>query len=172
MTNQSSTNYERAFADHPAVYSAWGELIGSIRGQMDVRRYVLATLAAARAIGSSYCSLAHGQWLEADFGESVVAIATDRRHAGLSDVDVAIMDFAEQVATNAPSVTRADRQRLADLGLSETEIDQVVFAAAARCFFAKSLDGLLAQPDSSYLALSEEMRAVLVVGTPIEQVRG
>lgn len=167
MTTNPIPNYERAFLEYPAVYTAWGQLIGAVREEMDPRRYALVTLAAARAIRSSYCSLAHGEWLEADFGVSVVAVATDRRSAGLSDVDVALMDLAEQVAVDAASVAEADRQRLRDLGVSDREIAQVVFAAAARCFFAKTLDGLGARPDASFHDLGEALRAVLVVGAPI-----
>jgi len=41
-------NYTRALAHRPAVFEAWRQLNTSIRGGMDLRRYELATLAAAR----------------------------------------------------------------------------------------------------------------------------
>ena len=41
------TNYERAFADRPDVFAARGQLNGAIKAGMDLRRYELATLAAA-----------------------------------------------------------------------------------------------------------------------------
>lgn len=53
-------NYLSLFALRPDVYDAGPRLIGSIRANMDLRRYELATLAAAQALTSSYCSLAHG----------------------------------------------------------------------------------------------------------------
>src|SRR5262249_62263387 len=59
-------NYVRAFSARPAVYRAWAQLNGAIRAH-DVRRYELATLAAARRLRSSYCSLAHGKILAAQF---------------------------------------------------------------------------------------------------------
>jgi alkylhydroperoxidase family enzyme len=169
MSSNTVPNYERAFNDHPAVYAAWAQLIGAIRAEMDPRRYALVTLAAARAIRSSYCSLAHGKFLEEEFGESVVAIVDDPRVAGLPEVDIAVMHLAEKVATDAPSVTDEDRRRLHELGLTERDVAHVVFAAAARCFFAKALDGLGARPDASFNDLSDELRAVLVVGTPIAE---
>ena len=43
------TNFERAFAARPEVYAAWAELNGAIKAGMDLRRYELATLAAASA---------------------------------------------------------------------------------------------------------------------------
>ena len=43
----------------------------------------------------------------------------------------------------------------------------VVLAAAARCFFSKTLDALAVRPDASYRELDEELRGALVVGRPI-----
>jgi alkylhydroperoxidase family enzyme len=164
-----TTNYEQAFAPHPAVFQAWGQLNEAIKAGMDRRRYELATLAAAIALRSSYCSLAHGKVLAEQFGESVVGIVQNRANVGLSAVDVAVMDLAEQVVRDATEVTAADRRRLHDLGLSEEDVDLVIMAAAARCFFSKSLDGLGAEPDSAYFDLDADLRAALVVGRAIQQ---
>jgi alkylhydroperoxidase/carboxymuconolactone decarboxylase family protein YurZ len=43
-------NMTQLFSLRPEVYAAWGQLRDSIRGNMDLRRYELATLAAARAL--------------------------------------------------------------------------------------------------------------------------
>src|SRR5215831_16768957 len=117
-----ATNYELAFEERPAVYAAWGQLNGAIKAQMDLRRYELATLAAARRLRSSYCCLAHGTVLAERFGEPVARIASDHRAADLAEVDVAVMDLAEQVVEDATSVSEADLQRLRDLGLSQDEV--------------------------------------------------
>ncbi len=161
------TNYERAFAARPEVYAAWGELNGAIKAGMDLRRYELATLAAARRLRSSYCSLAHGTVLLERFGEPVLEIALDRRTAGLDEVDIAVMDLAERVVDDATSVADDDLQRLRDLGLPDTEIMDVVLAASARCFFSKTLDALGVRADASYLDLDAKLRDALVVGRPI-----
>jgi alkylhydroperoxidase family enzyme len=160
-------NLELAFADRPEVYAAWVELNGAIKAGMDLRRYELATLAAARRLRSSYCCLAHGTVLQEQFGEPVLEIALDHRNAGLDEVDVAVMDLAERVVDDATSIGDDDLRQLRELGLSETEIMDVVLAAAARCFFSKTLDGLAVRPDASYLELDEELRGALVVGRPI-----
>jgi alkylhydroperoxidase family enzyme len=161
------TNYERAFVERPEVYAAWAELNGAIKAGMDIRRYELATLAAARRLRSSYCCLAHGTVLLERFGEPVLEIALDHHAAGLDEVDVAVMDLSERVVDDAGSIDDADLQRLRDLGLSETEIMDVVLAAAARCFFAKTLDALGVRPDAGYRDLEPELRDALVVGRPI-----
>lgn len=164
-----TTNYERVFAGQHDVYECWIHLNTVIKEGMDLRRYELATLAAALALRSSYCSLAHGRVLSDEFGEQVVDIVTDRTNAGLTDTDIAVLDLAEQVALDATAVRPADRQRLIDLGITEHEVELVVLAAAARSFFSKSLDGLGAMPDPSFNDLDPALRDVLVVGTPIEQ---
>jgi alkylhydroperoxidase family enzyme len=56
-------NFLRALSQRPDVYRAWMQLNRTILGGMDERRYELATLAAARRLRSSYCSLAHGKVL-------------------------------------------------------------------------------------------------------------
>jgi alkylhydroperoxidase family enzyme len=162
-----TTNFERAFEERPDVYAAWQQLNSAIKAGMDLRRYELATLAAARRLRSSYCCLAHGTVLMERFDEPVREIALDRCAAGLDEVDVAVMDLAERVVDDATSITDADLQRLRDLGLSDTDIMDVVLAAAARCFFSKTLDALGVLPDAHYAELAPELREVLVVGRPI-----
>jgi alkylhydroperoxidase family enzyme len=161
------TNYERAFSERPEVLAAWVQLNTAIKAGMDLRRYELATLAAARRLRSSYCCLAHGTVLIEKFNEPVLEIALDHRAAGLDAIDVAVMDLAERVVDDAASIGDADLQPRRDLGLSETHIMDVVLAAAARCFFSKTLDALGVLPDASYRELAPELRDALVVGRPI-----
>jgi uncharacterized peroxidase-related enzyme len=164
-------NYARPFAHRPAVYEAWLQLRDAISGSMDLRRYELATVAAARTLRSSYCTLQHGKVLASRFFEpaQVRDVVLDHRNAGLDEVDVAVMDLAEKVAEDATSVTDADVQRLRDLGLSDAEIFDVVLAAAARCFFSKTLDALGVQADAVLAELDPELRDALTVGRPIAE---
>ncbi len=162
-----TTNHERAFAERPEVRAAWMELNTAIKEGMDLRRYELATLAAARRLRSSYCCLAHGTVLLEQFGEPVREIALDHRAAGLDEVDVAVMNLAERVVDDATAIGEEELRPLRELGLTETEIMDVVLAAAARCFFSKTLDALGVLPDASYRDLDPGLREVLVVGRPI-----
>jgi alkylhydroperoxidase family enzyme len=162
-----ATNFERAFEERPQVYAAWQQLNGAIKAGMDLRRYELATFAAAQRLRSSYCSLAHGNVLLEMFDEPVLAIALDRESSGLDEVDLAVMELAERVVDDASAIRLEDLQPLRELGLTETDVMDVVLAAAARCFFSKTLDALCVQPDASYNALPEALREVLVVGRPI-----
>jgi uncharacterized peroxidase-related enzyme len=164
-------NFVKAFSLRPQVYAAWRELNAAIKESMDLRRYELATLAAARRLRSSYCALAHGMVLADKFLEpdAVRAIAADHRTAGLDEVDIAVMDLADKVADDATSVTSADVERLRTLGLSDADILDVVAAAAARCFFSKALDGLGTQADAKYAEIDSELRNALTVGRPISE---
>lgn len=166
---EGRSNYERLFALAPAAYDGWAALNVAIRSGMDLRRYELVTLAAARRLGSSYCSMAHGTVLRDRFfgADGVLRIATDHRSAGLDRVDVAVMDLAEQVVSDPRAITEDDLEVLRELGLSERDILDVVLAAAARCFFATVLDALGVEPDAIYRTeLEPELLEVLTVGRP------
>jgi uncharacterized peroxidase-related enzyme len=164
-------NFTRAFSHRPAVYDAWRQLNGAIKSSMDLRRYELATVAAARRLRSSYCMLAHGSVLMDKFldAESLRAVVADHRNAELSNADVAVMDVAEKVADDATSVQQSDIERLRSVGLSDEEIVDVVLAAAARCFFSKTLDALGVEPDAEYAELDPGVRDALTVGRAIAQ---
>jgi alkylhydroperoxidase family enzyme len=158
-------NLERAFALRPDVLRAWQELNGAIKATADLRRYELATLSAARRLRSSYCCLAHGKVLAEQFYDFETV---PRLPDGLDDADRAIMAFAEQVVDDATSVTQADVDALRAHGLDDAAICDVVLAAAARCFFSKTLDALGAQPDASFRELDPDFVVRSTVGRPIE----
>lgn len=99
--------------------------------------------------------------------ESVKALVADHRTAGLSETDRAVMDLAEQVVDDAGSVQPGDIGRLRSLGLSDQEVTDVVLAAAARCFFSKTLDALGVEADVKYAGLEPGVRDALTVGRPI-----
>lgn len=143
-------NYARVFALAPEAYAAWQALNAAIRAGMDERRYELVTLAAARALGSRYCALAHAAVLRDRFYDdrTLHAIVTDRHHAGLDPGDVAAMDFADRIAADPGAVREADVEALRRHGLSEVDIFQVVLAVAARRFFAGALSAVAAVPDA------------------------
>lgn len=163
------TNYERLFALVPSVYDGWAALNVAIRSGMDLRRYELVTLAAARELGSSYCSMAHGTFLRDRFfpAAEVRRIAADHHDAGLDPADVAAMDLAERVVTDPRSITGEDVAALRELGLSDRDVLDVVLAAAARCFFATVLDALGVEPDAAYRDdLDPRLLDLLTVGRP------
>lgn len=163
-------NYALVFCHRPHVKEAWNNLQKAVRSTMDTRRFELVTIAAARALESSYCMLAHGSILLRQFygPAQVASIASDFRAAGLTPAEVAMMAFAEKLVRSASSVTRDDVEELRTLGFTDPEIFDITVTATARCFFSKTLDALGAEPDRAYLGLDETVRRELTVGRRIE----
>ena len=164
-------NMRSVFAHRPAVYAAWQQLLGAVTAEMDERRYELVTLAAAGSLRSSYCALAHGQvLLERHVSEAeLLTLALDPDSAPITPVESAAMRLARKTVEDATSVSSEEIGELRELGLSDAEIFDIVAAAAARCFFSKTLDALGVQPDAEYAVLAPELREALVTGRPIDE---
>ncbi|SDF23236.1 Alkylhydroperoxidase family enzyme, contains CxxC motif [Blastococcus aurantiacus] len=161
-------NYTRTFARRPAVLEAWRGLNAAVKASMDPRRYELATLAAARRLGSSYCCLAHGKVLVEQFdGAPEVRALTRGAPGDLDPVDAAVVRLAEKVAGGAVEMSEQDLAELRGLGLTEDEVLDVVLAAAARCFFSTVLDATGTEPDAAYRSLDRQLQESLTVGRPI-----
>lgn len=163
-------NYAGAFSTRPDVAQAWNLLNSTIRDGMDRRRFELATIAAARALRSTYCTAAHSKFLRDVCGdeESLKAIAADPSGASLAAQDRAVYEFATKVATDAASIVLADIDRLREVGLSDADIADVVYAASARSFFTRVLDGLGVQLDQQTAeALPADLLDSMLVGRPV-----
>lgn len=160
-------NYVGAFGHRPDVAQAWNALNLAIRGAMDRRRFELATIAAARALRSTYCTTAHSKFLRDVCGDedSLHRIAEDPGGESLDEQDRAVYRFAAKVATDATSVEQDDVDQLRAVGLSDADIADVVYAAAARSFFTKVLDGLGARLDAQTASeFDPDLYASMVVG--------
>jgi alkylhydroperoxidase family enzyme len=166
-------NLVRAFGHRPAVLAAWQQLRDAVTETMDERLYELVTLAAARSLRSSYCSLAHGSVL-LDGHLSVDELITflgDPASAPLTPAELAAVRLARKVVEDAASVSAEDVDALRRHGFDDAEIFDVVAAAAMRCFLSKTLDGLGVQPDAEYLEWPANLRDALVTGRPIAPAR-
>ena len=162
-------NWAKAFSLRPAVMDGWTALLRSVQSNLPVRSYELATLAAARAVRSSYCALAHGGVLARKVfdPEAVTAIATGSPEAPLEPRERAMMAFAEKVALSADRVTPADIEALRSHGYRDEEIFDLAATAAAGCFFSKLLDALGVQPDSAFKELDPTLRRALTIGRQV-----
>ena len=169
----SVPNYVRAFSTRPAVYDAWRALIGAVTDSMDHRTYEAATVGAARALRSTYCSLAHGrimlEWYADEAGvRSLLAAADTRDVGGAESRDEAVAAFSAKVARAADRLDAADVAALQGHGLSEQEILDVILAAAARCFFSTVLDATGTPADPGYRdELSPSLFTALAVGRTV-----
>jgi uncharacterized peroxidase-related enzyme len=159
-------NYAQVFVQRPEVMAAWARLQAVLRQAMGYRRYSLVSLAAALAIRSSYCSLAHARNLmRHDFtlGE-MIAVLRKEPDSPLSQGERCLMTLAGKVARDAASLVEAHFAPLREQGFSDREIFDVVTAAAARCFFAKVPDALGVPPDDALADMEPELLRLLCVG--------
>jgi uncharacterized peroxidase-related enzyme len=163
-------NFAAAFAPRPDIAAAWDTLNGAIRGGMDRRRYEIATIAAARALRSSYCAVAHSMFLRDVCGDddTMKAIALAPDGSTLDEVDRAVYRFATKVATDASSVDQSDVDALRAVGLEDSDVADVVYAAAARSFFTRVLDGLGAELDVQTAGtMPGDVLDAMLVGRPV-----
>lgn len=160
--------HTRAMAVNAEAHQAFEALLGAVIPSIGVRTYELATLGAARAIGSPHCLLAHGRkTLRAGLmdEEQLGRLARDPDEAGLSDADAAVVEFAARLSTSPREMTDADSQRLRDVGFTDRQIVDITLAAAARNFLSRALLAL-AVPVDDVPGLSPELAAALL--SPLE----
>ena len=164
-------NYTRAFSVRPDVARGWLALRDAVTSGMDPRLYELATVAAATAIRSSYCSLVHGRILATSYYPpgTVVSITAEDTGDSLDAADTAIVRFARKVAREADKITQEDIDELRSLGFSDADVFNIILAAAARCFFSKVLDATCTLPDVPLHDMPDQLRAALTVGRDIAQ---
>ncbi len=163
-------DYAGCFSSRPDVAHAWSRLNLTIRGGMDRRRFEIVTIAAARALRSTYCTVAHAKFLRDACGdlETVRSLALDPDGSGLSEQDAAVYAFATKVAQDASRIQQVDIDALRTVGLSDADVADVVFAVAARAFFAKVLDALGARLDTATAdTLEPDLLQAMIVGNPV-----
>jgi uncharacterized peroxidase-related enzyme len=163
------SNWAQAYSLRPEVRYGWAALISSIRGNLSTRRYELVTLAAARALGSSYCALAHGKILASQVFDvpTVTSIVQSSGGTALEPAEVAMMQYVEKIVRRADQITEKEIAGLRSHGFTDEEIFDIAAAAAARCFFSKLLDALGVEPDASFNDLDPALREALTVGRPV-----
>ena len=157
-------SHTQMMAINPEAHEAFEALIRAIVPSIGVRTYELATLAAARAIPSPHCLLAHGRkTLRADAltEEQLVRVARDYETAGLDEADVAVMRFAHRLSTDPAGMTDEDSQSLRDHGFSDRQIVDIALAAGIRNHYSRTLQAL-AVPVEAVPGLSAEVTAALL----------
>lgn len=159
--------HTRAMAINAEAVRAFEALIKSVAPGLGMRRYELVTLAAAGAIGSKACRLAHGQkslrYIDADELERA---ARDFRNAGLPADEVAMMEFAEKLSGDSAAMTEQDAASLRKHGFSDREIVDIALAAAARNFYSRSLHALGVEVDVPP-KIDPQLKDALLAGTRV-----
>lgn len=155
-------SHTKALSMNQEAFAAWRALQGAIAGSMGMRRFELVTLAAALGIGSRHCRLAHGnKALKVIDEEQLVRIARNYRDAGLSEAEVAMMEFAQRLSSDSAAMTDVDSLRLRESGFNDREIVDIALAAAARNYLSRVLQALAVDVDVPP-GLSETLRHALL----------
>jgi uncharacterized peroxidase-related enzyme len=167
--------HTRAMAVNPEAHQAFEDLIRAVVPSIGVRTYELATLGAARAVGSEHCLLAHGRKsLRGSLldDHQLASLALKGANADLAEADLAVVAYAEKLSTDAASMTDADAQRLRAVGFSDRQIVDITLAAAARNYYSRALQAL-AVPVDDVPGLSPQLAAALrSPGDPARAVSG
>jgi uncharacterized peroxidase-related enzyme len=165
-------NYAKLFCHRLDVLAAWANMIAVIRRPVDHRTFELVTFAAAHALGSSSCSLAHGKKLCDRFlaPDEVAAIAAGREaDTTLTAAEIAMVRFARKLVRSSSAVTQADIDAMRVNGVDDARVFDVACIAAGRAFFANLVEALGAPPDPPLADMPADLAATLAVGREVDQ---
>ena len=141
-------SHSQVMALNPEAVRGFQQLVRAVAVPMGKRRFELVTLAAAEAIGSQSCLLAHSRKsLTVMDAEQIARVLHDYRDAGLTSAEVAMMDYATKLSIDSSSMTDADSQRLRDAGFSDREIVDITLAAGIRNYYSRALHALAVEVD-------------------------
>ena len=131
-------------------------------GLLDFR---LVTFVAAQHVPSSYCCHVYFRSLSGMMGrEQALAVRRDYRTAGLTERQVAMLAYAEQISKDASKITAADVDRLRAAGLSDLNIADVALAASFRAFMSRYFDAVGATVEPDFLDADPAVREEMAVG--------
>jgi len=165
-------NYAKLFCHRLEVLAAWANMISVIRRPVDHRTFELVTFAAAYALGSSSCSLAHGKKLCERFlsPAEVAAIAAGREaDTTMTAAEIAMVRFARKLVRDSSAVTRADIDAMRVNGIDDARIFDIACIAAGRAFFSNLVEALGALPDPALAEMPADLASLLAVGREIDQ---
>lgn len=158
----------RCFTTRPDLLPLFDAFFDGVRGgfSLEARDWCLITLIAAKHIHSTYCSHVYSQRLTALLGSkgAVLAIQRDYRNAGLPEREVAMLAYAERIATEAHRVEQADIDRLRAAGFSDRNICDIALCVSLRCLISKFVDATGAVPEPAFVDADEAFRKAMTVG--------
>ncbi len=132
---------------------------------LGLENFRLITLIVAKHVPSSYCSHVYFKSLSQMLGrDKTLAIQADYRTAGLSDQQVAMLAYAEQITLDASRITAADIGALRSVGLTDLNIADIALAASFRNFLSRYFDAVGATVEPEFLDADPAVRARMAVG--------
>lgn len=157
----------QCWSARPDILVPVEKLLHQIRDgfSLGLLNFRLITFVAARHVPSSYCSHVYFRVLSEAIGrDRALAVRRDHRTAGLSEQQVAMLDYAAQISQDASRITEADIQRLRAVGLTDLNITDIALAASFRAFMSRYFDAVGAMTEPQFLDADPEIRDEMAVG--------
>lgn len=157
----------QCWSARPDVIVPIENLLHQIRDgfSLGLLNFRLITFVVAGDVPSSYCSHVYFRSLSGALGrDQVLAIRKDYRKAGLSDQQVEMLTYAQQITRDASKITEADIQRMRDVGLSDVNIADIALAASFRNFMSRYFDAVGATVEPEFLDDEPTVRELMAVG--------
>jgi uncharacterized peroxidase-related enzyme len=165
-------NVSRLWAHQPETQERLFELMSAALrpSGLSFRQRGILVIAAASALGDSYCTLAWAGKLGKAADARAAAGVLDGSDAGLTDQEKVMAAWARKVARDPNATTQADVQVLRDSGLDDGQIFAITSFVALRVAFSTINDSLGAQPDAQLAqSLPPEVRELVTYGRPVAQ---
>ncbi|QOG05715.1 alkylhydroperoxidase [Aureimonas sp. OT7] len=125
----------------------------------------LITLIAAKHVPSSYCSHVYFRSLSGMIGrDQTLAVWRDYRNAGLTDQQVAMLAYSEQITMDASLITQDDIDALRTVGFTDLNIADIALVASFRNFLSRYFDAVGAEVEPEFLDDDINVRKKLTVG--------
>ena len=144
----------QCWSARPDILAPVEHLLHQIRDgfSLGLTNFRLITLIAAKHVPSSYCSQVYFKVLSGMIGrEQTLAVHRDYRNAGLSDQQVAMLAYAEQITIDASRITQTDIDALRAVGLTDLNIADIAVAASFRNFLSRYFDAVGAEAEPEFL---------------------
>ncbi len=159
----------KCWSARPDVIIPIENLLFQIRDgfSLGLLNFRLITFVAALHVPSTYCAHVYFRSLSTMLGkQQALALRKDFRDAGLSEQQVAMLAYVEQISRDASKVSEADIALLRDHGLTDINIADIALAASFRFFMSKYFDAVGATVEDRFLDDDPSVRAEMYVGRP------
>lgn len=157
----------QCWSARPDILAPVERLLHQIRDgfSLGLINFRLITFIAAKSVPSSYCSHVYFKALSGMIGrEQTLAVYRDFRKAGLSDQQVAMLAYAEQITIDASRISQVDIDTLRAVGLTDANIADIALAASFRNFVSRYFDAVGAEAETEFLDGDLDVRSELSVG--------
>jgi uncharacterized peroxidase-related enzyme len=154
----------QCWSARPDILAPVEHLLHQIRDgfSLGLVNFRLITLVTAKRVPSSYCSHVYFKALSSMIGrEKTLAVYRDYRNAGLTEPEIAMLAYAEQITINASLIGQADIDRLRELGFTDVNIADIALAASFRNFLSRYFDAVGAEAEPDFLDDDPAIRAEL-----------